>query len=60
MQVQTTCPFCGTKNKPIEVNDDHYKAWQDGVLIQNAMPELTREEREIVKTGICGECWSNM
>lgn len=32
--------------------------WQNGMLIQNALPELTSEEREFLMTGLLPEEWN--
>lgn len=55
----TFCPFCG-KSHEVECNEDDYLDWQDGELIQNAMPYLSAQEREYLITGICEDCWSRM
>lgn len=34
-----------------------WDAWQNGALIQNAMPELTADEREFLLTGMTPEEW---
>ena len=36
------------------------KAWQEGTLIQNAMPNLTSVEREFIMTGITKDEWDNL
>lgn len=57
--VTTRCPFCG-RTHDVEVNEIDYLNWQDGELIQNAMPYLSAQEREYLITGICAHCWENM
>lgn len=38
-----------------------FVAWRlDGELIQQALPELTADEREILISGICGKCFDGM
>lgn len=59
MIVMTTCPFCGNVHL-INVVTEDYEAWQNGALIQDAFPYLSANEREMLKTGICPECWDNM
>ena len=34
--------------------------WNNGELIQNAMPYLTAGEREILISGVCETCFDNM
>ena len=60
MTVYTTCPFCGTINE-ISVDADGYFNWKyNGELVQNALPELSADEREMLISGICPKCWDNM
>jgi hypothetical protein len=35
-------------------------AWQAGELIQNALPELSADQRELIISGTCGDCWDEM
>ena len=55
IDVAITCPFCG-ENHAVEVNLAQYEAWQNGELIQNAMPNLTPTEREQLISGLCPKC----
>ena len=32
-------------------------AWQEGELIQNALPDLTAEERELLISRYCNKCF---
>lgn len=58
--LETVCPFCGQVTEVLVYEDDYY-AWRYGdKLIQDAFPYLTANEREMVKTGICGACWDAM
>lgn len=57
--VVTRCPFCGRCNE-VEVNEDDYFDWQDGMLIQDAFPYLSANEREMLISGICPTCWDKM
>lgn len=53
--VEMRCPFCGSVHT-VDVNEDAYYAWQDGELIQNAMPDLSPTEREQLISHLCPEC----
>lgn len=53
--VGNICPFCH-KAHYVEVNEDAYYRWQEGELIQNAMPDLTPTEREQLISNLCPEC----
>ena len=61
--VLTTCPFCDKTNF-VQLTPDQWKRygeWSSGkLLIQNALPDLTADQRELLKTGICSECWEKM
>ncbi len=54
----TRCPFCGRANE-VEVNEADYLDWQDGVLVQDAFPYLSADEREALVSGICPTCWES-
>ena len=53
--VAMTCAFCG-KFHLVEVDLEQLEAWQNGELIQNAMPDLTFTEREQLISGLCPKC----
>ena len=57
--VAITCPFCG-EDYAVEVDLAQYEAWQNGKLIQNAMPDLTPIEREQLISGLCPKCQAEM
>lgn len=58
MKVTRTSPFTGKVHTlEIPVTHDQIVAWQNGALIQDAMPNLTADEREFVKTGVTPEEW---
>ena len=55
--IVTTCPFCGHANE-VAVNEEDYFDWSfDGVLVQDAFPYLSADEREMLVSGICPTCW---
>ena len=60
MIVKKNCIYC-KKEASIEVDETAYLAWQnkEGHLI-NLMPKLTIEEREMLISGTCGECFDEM
>ena len=57
--VAIICSFCGEVHA-VEVNLAQYKAWQNGELIQNAIPDLTPTEREQLISGLCPRCQAEM
>lgn len=50
------CMVCGQRSV-VEVDAAGHKAWKEGALIQVALPELTADERELLKTGTHAACW---
>lgn len=60
MLIIRTSPFSGkTNSMEIEVTQEQINSWENGTLIQDAMPHLTPDEREFIKTGITREEWDN-
>jgi hypothetical protein len=59
VKVVRTCPQC-KKEQALEVKYSSYVKWQEGALIQNAFAELSATDREVLKTGICGNCWEEI
>jgi len=51
------CVMCGSKQK-ISFDQKDFDAWNEGTLIQDALPYLSIAEREMLITGICGDCWN--
>lgn len=48
-----------TRTLELDVTEEQYRAWQDGALIQNAMPHLSADDREFILTGITGQEWDD-
>jgi len=44
----------------IDVCPQQIKEWEEGRLIQDAMPNLTPSEREFIMTGTTDEEWETM
>lgn len=53
------CPKCHQLHG-VAVFKQDYIDWAEGGLIQNCFPYLTANQRELVKTGICEECWERI
>ncbi len=52
------CPLSGEFNTlEIDIDIEALKRWQKGELIQNAMPNLSPDEREFIMTGITPDAW---
>ena len=58
MKITRTSMTSGNINTmDIDVTFDQYQSWIDGELIQVAMPHLSADEREFIKTGITPSEW---
>ena len=44
----------------IDVTDEQLQAWKAGAPIQDAMPNLTADEREFIMIGITAEEWDTL
>lgn len=50
-----------TRTMDIPVTEAQLQSWEfGGELIQNAMPDLTPDQREFIKTGITPDEWDTM
>ena len=56
---RATCLKCGRWFK-LPVTKEQFERWRSGELIQNAMPDLPKEDRELLVSGTCGKCWKEM
>lgn len=57
------CPFCGKEHTMTFDRNEFYSgmsALERGALIQNAFPNFTPSQREMIMTGICDKCWDNI
>jgi|TARA_R100001509_G_scaffold107878_1_gene64197 hypothetical protein len=60
MLITRTSSLSGNTNSmEIEVTQEQLSSWESGVLIQNAMPNLSADEREFIMTGITPEEWDS-
>lgn len=58
MLITRTSMFTGkTTTLDIPVTQEQLDNWNKGMMIQNAMPNLTADEREFIKTGVTKEEW---
>lgn len=60
MQITKTSMFTGvTRTLEIDVTQEQMNRWQNGVLIQHAMPHLSANDREFLMTGVTPEEWDD-
>ena len=57
--ISICCPFCHNTTELV-VPFEGYKAWQSGELVQNALPELSVDDREMLISGTCETCWDEL
>lgn len=58
MKITRESMFSGIKRTmELDVTQEQLKNWEDGMLIQNAMPNLTDDEREFIMTGVTTDEW---
>jgi hypothetical protein len=49
-----------TRTLYIDITQAQMDLWQGGILIQQAMPNITDDEREFIMTGIVDEEWNTL
>ena len=54
-----TCLICKKKHY-IAVPESGYIAWQNGARIQDALPTLSANERELFLSNMCGACFDKL
>ena len=58
MKITKTSILSGkTRTKEINVNQSQIDKWVAGMLIQDAMPDVSVDEREFIMTGSTPEEW---
>tara|TARA_R110000772_G_scaffold266171_1_gene388286 strand:+ start:4803 stop:4997 length:195 start_codon:yes stop_codon:yes gene_type:complete len=61
MKITRKSPFTGeSTTMDIRVTQEQIDDWKSGTLIQNAMPNLTPDEREFIKTGLTSDDWNSI
>lgn len=61
MQITRTSRFTRkVHTREIPVTEQQLEAWRQGMLIQNAMPHLSPEDREFIMTGVTPEEWKEV
>ena len=61
MIITRTSPMTGMINTmDVDVTAVQIARWQGGMLIQDAMPQASVDEREFMISGCTPSCWSSM
>lgn len=56
IKVERECPKCG-KVQTVKIDDQSWTNILRGEYIQMACPNLTSNDREVLLSGICPDCW---
>jgi len=54
------CATCGKEQPPLACSHIQLKRWVNGVHLQDAMPQLSADERELLISATCGSCFDRM
>lgn len=57
--IKVTCPKCGKIYK-VRVYPEDWEDYQNGKLVQDAFPYLSADERELLISKICPDCWDKL
>ena len=57
--LEAHCIECKT-TKRILVDPNGYHKWINGTLIQRALPDLPKDDRELLISGFCGACFDKL
>ncbi len=58
-EIYLDCHSC-LQTQTLTVPAKSYLEWRRGEYIQNAMPMLNNDQREMLISGICPVCWKKM
>jgi hypothetical protein len=56
-QIELNCFECD-KEETFVVPAEGYEKWRAGTFIQDAMPELSADQCEMLISGTCPDCWN--
>jgi len=60
-EIVTVCPICGEEHLiPANLEDFHTWDEDDNALVQDVFPYLSADEREMLISGICPDCWDKL
>jgi len=59
LSIKVTCSHCDETHSVL-VNQIDVAEWKAGKYIQDAMPYLSADERELLISQTCGVCWDEM
>lgn len=59
LTLEVKCNLCRTELE-IPVTEKDWKKYQEGELIQRCFPYLTPEQRELIISGTCPDCFNKL
>ena len=59
MIIEAECRMCGKQFRLKAEKEDIHK-WMNGMNNQDALPYMPAEERELLISGTCPECWNKL
>lgn len=59
LHIKIGCRIC-TKKQVIDITTTRYQLWRGGFYIQDAMNNLSKDDREMFISQICKECFDKM
>jgi hypothetical protein len=59
VEIDIYCHMCKGRTS-FRVSRDGFQAWRDGSLIQKALPELSKDQRELMISGTCPTCFDKL
>lgn len=60
LNINAVCRVCNTSYM-LSVDAENYLTWREGEgFIQDLLPELSPDERELLISGTCGNCFDDM
>ena len=58
MKITKVSRFSGIeRTKDLDITEEQLKLWKSGMLIQDAMPNLSPDDREFLITGVTSDEW---
>ena len=58
--VEVTCRICEKVRTIPNVSVEGLEKWNKGVNIQEALPDLNADQRELLISQTCPECWDKL
>ena len=59
MQLEVKCIKC-KKVYTVDVPKEGFFNWQSGMLIQDAMPDVSADDRELLMSHLCSSCFDDL